>query len=271
MEEFGNIKHPLSRPAAVVLFSCCDRNNMKRDSALLESLMVYRRAVAVSVLLFAASALLAKDFWEEPFDKWKREDVVRMLNNSPWAQSETFTGAIDSKDAGMTGEKELFYRFTVRFFSSRPVREAYVRMARLMNNYDQMALDQQQEFDKRFQRALNLDVGDRVIVAVEYSTNDPSTARDLRSAFELATSDTLKQNVYLISQRLGRVELHEYFPPSNDGTGAKFVFPRTVNGQPVFGPQDKEIRFDFTTPVTNQHLFLTFKSTKMVYRGELSY
>lgn len=233
--------------------------------------MVCRRAVATSVLLLAASAVLARDFWEEPFEKWTREQVLKMLSDSPWAQSETFTGAIDSKDAGMTGEKELFYRFNARFFSALPVREAYVRMARLMNNYDQMAPDQRQEFDKRFQRALNLEVADRVIVAVDYSTNDPNTARDLRSAFELATADTLKQRVYLISQKLGRVELREYFPPSADGTGAKLIFPRTVNGQPIFGSQDKEIRFDFTAPVTNQRIFLTFKSAKMMYKGELSY
>src|SRR2546430_12077951 len=99
-----------------------------------------------------------------------------MLNDSPWAQSQTFTAPIVSKDAGLAGEKELYYRFTARFFSARPVREAYVRMARLMNNYDQMAPDQRQEFDKRFQRALNLDVADRVIVAVEYATNDPNTS-----------------------------------------------------------------------------------------------
>ena len=233
--------------------------------------MILRRALLLCVFLFSASWLLAEDFWQQPFDKWKREDVVRMLNDSPWAQKETFTAAIDTKSAGLQGEKELYFGFTVRFFSARPVREAYVRMARLMNNYDQMAPDQRQEFDKRFQRALNLDVADRVIVALDYATNEPNTARDLRTAFELATADTLKQRVYLISQRLGRVELHEYFPPSNDGTGAKFVFPRTVNGQPVFGPQDKEIRFDFTTPVTNHHIFLTFKSSKMLYRGELSY
>ncbi len=233
--------------------------------------MILRRALLSCVFLSSASLLLAEDFWQQPFDKWKPEDVARMLSDSPWAQSETFTAAIDSKNAGLRGEKELFYTFTVRFFSARPVREAYVRAYRLKNNYDEMAADQRQEFDKRFQRALNLDVADRVIVAVEYATNDPGAVRDLRSAFELATKDTLKQRVYLISQKLGRVELQEYFPPSADGTGAKFVFPRMVNGQPVFGPQDKEIRFDFTALVTNQRIFLTFKSAKMVYRGELSY
>ncbi len=232
--------------------------------------MILRRALLLCVFLFSASWLLAEDFWQQPFDKWKREDVVRMLNDSPWAQGETFTGQIDSKNAGLRGEKEFFYSFTVRFFSARPVREAYVRMARLMNNYDQMAPDQRQEFDKRFQRALNVDVADRVIIALDYNTNDPDAGPELRRIFEMGSAERLKQSAYLISPKLGRIELREYFPPSADGTGAKFVFPRTVNGQPVFGPQDKDIRFDYTiSPFL--HISLPFKSAKMVYRGELSY
>lgn len=233
--------------------------------------MSMRMALLCAFILCAASALLAEDFWLQPFEKWNREQVLRMLNDSPWAQSETFTGTIVSKDAGLGGEKELYYRFVVRFFSALPVRQAYVRMMRLMNNYDQMTTEQREEFDKRFRRALELEVSDRVIVALDFDTNNPDAARELRQSFELESADKLKQNVYLISQRLKRVELQAYFPPGADGTGAKLIFPRTVNGQPVFGPQDKEIRFDFVVPATRQHISLTFKSAKMTYQGQLSY
>src|SRR5690348_12457121 len=160
--------------------------------------MVLRRTLLCCVLLSTATWLLAKDFWEQPFGKWKHEDVLRMLSDSPWAQSETFNNVIGGINAGQAGEKELYYRFTVRFFSALPVREAYVRMARLMNKYDDMAPEQRQEFDTRFKRALNLDVADRVIVSVEYATNDPGVARDLRTFFETARTDMLKQQVYLI-------------------------------------------------------------------------
>src|SRR5213596_2873305 len=85
--------------------------------------MIFPRALLLCVLLSSASWLLADDFWQQPFDTWKREQVVRMLNDSPWAQIETFTAPIVSKDAGLAGEKELYYRFTARFFSARPVRE----------------------------------------------------------------------------------------------------------------------------------------------------
>src|SRR5438034_10592990 len=101
--------------------------------------MIFPRALLLCVLLSSASWLLADDFWEQPFDRWKRAQVVRMLNASPWAQLETFTAPIVSKDAGLAGEKELYDRFTARFFSARPDRELYVRTARVMNRYDQMA------------------------------------------------------------------------------------------------------------------------------------
>jgi hypothetical protein len=235
--------------------------------------MALRKIIFLCAFLSFAAALSAKDFWEEPFDKWSREQVMRMLSDSPWAQSETFTGTVDAKDAGLRGEKELYWRFTIRFFSALPVREAYVRMARLMNNYDQMSAEQRQELDKRFQRALSLDVTDRVIVSIDYDSNNPDAMREYRQMFEQLTADRLKQSVYLITRRLGRVELREYFPPSADGTGAKFVFPRTVNGQPVFMPEDKEIRFDFELPrpTSNFHISLPFKSAKMAYQGQLSY
>lgn len=232
-----------------------------------------RSKIILMLCLVGAGAgwVAAKDFWEEPFEKWKREEVLRMLSNSPWAQTQTFNAVAGGRGPGTAGEKELFYQFTVRLFSARPVREAYVRMMQILNKYDQMAPEQKQEFNARFRKALALDVSDRVIVALEYATNDPNATRDLRTYLETARTETLKQSAYLITPRHGRLELREYYPPSPDGTGAKFIFPRLVNGQPVLEPQDREIRFDFFIAPIGQRLFVTFKVPKLVHRGELSY
>lgn len=230
-----------------------------------------KQSLMVCLAAVGAAWLMAKDFWEEPFEKWKREEVLRMLSNSPWAQTQTLNAVAGGRGSGTAGEKELFYQFTVRLFSSRPIREAYVRMMQILNKYDEMAPEQKQEFNARFRKALALDVSDRVIVALEYATNDPNATRDLRTFLETARTETLKQSVYLITPRHGRLELREYYPPSPDGTGAKFIFPRQVNGQPVLGPQDKEIRFDFFVPPIGQRLFLSFKASKMMYHGQLEY
>lgn len=230
-----------------------------------------RDCFALILGVAAIGFLPAKDFWEQPFQKWNRGQVVKMLSDSAWAQSYTMTREFASKGSGEAGEKELFYKFTVRFFSAQPIREAYVRMVQIMNNYDDMGPEQKQEFEAKFHRALALDVHDRVIVALDYGSNDPMAARDLATFFETAKTDLLNQQVYLISQRLGRVQLLEYYPPSKDGTGAKFIFPRTVKGEPVVAPDDKEVRFDFWVPVVNQRLFVTFKPARMTYHDSLVY
>jgi hypothetical protein len=153
-------------------------------------------------------------------------------------------------------------------------------MMQLLNKYDEMAPEQRAEFDSRFKRALALDVSDRVIVAIEFSSNDPDATRDMKQFLATARTETIKQSVYLIGEHTGRVSLKEYFPPSSDGTGAKFVFPRVLNGKPVIAAGDKEARFEFLVPLVDRNaggqtnrekLSVPFKVDKMVYKGELSY
>src|SRR5260370_30523109 len=93
---------------------------------------IVRKPLMICFFLFT-TWLLAKDFWEQPFEKWKREDVLRILSDSPWAKSETFNEVLGGKGAGVGGEKEMYYRFTARFFSARPAPHAYVRMAPILN------------------------------------------------------------------------------------------------------------------------------------------
>ncbi len=234
--------------------------------------MTARASIAVIVcVLIGTVFLLARDFWEQPFDKWSRNDVLKMLNDSPWAASQTFTGVIGTKDAGDHGEKEKYHKFTARFFSALPVREAYVRMYRLINKYDDMNAEQRRQFDARFNRPLNLDFSERVVVALEYATNDPDVSRELKAFLDAARTDTLKQSVYLITKGNGRIELKEYFTPSPDGSGAKFIFPRVIDGKAVVSAEDKELHFDMWMPVVDQRLYIDFKPARMVYGGQLAY
>ncbi len=239
-----------------------------------------RQKAVLGILFFllGATYLPAQDSWPEPFEKWNRNQVSRMLSDSPWSQIQTLSTSLSGKNSGLQGEKEIFNKFTVRFFSALPVREAYVRMMQILNKYDEMAPEQRREFESRFKRALSLDVSDRVIVALEFASNDPDANREMKRFFETARTETIKQSVYLISQHLNRVELREYFPPSSDGTGAKFVFPRMLNGQPVIAAGDKEVRFEFEIPLIDRggqsnrpKLLVHFKVPKMFYKGELSY
>src|SRR3989442_1767515 len=97
---------------------------------------IRRKALlCIACFLFGPTHLLAQDFWNEPSNKWNRSQVNRMISDSPWSQAQILSTALSGKDAGLQGEKEIFNKFTVRFFSALPVREAYVRMMQIVNNY----------------------------------------------------------------------------------------------------------------------------------------
>src|SRR5512144_3035708 len=94
--------------------------------------------VIASVFTFV---LIAKDkdkdkFLQKPFNQWKKGDVLKVLNDSPWARQQTYASQVGGKGSGVGGEKELYSQYTIRFFSAQPTKEAYVRMMQLMNDYD---------------------------------------------------------------------------------------------------------------------------------------
>ncbi|HLY59937.1 MAG TPA: hypothetical protein VKV95_04150 [Terriglobia bacterium] len=232
---------------------------------------MWTNRMLTAVFLFAASVgvLFAKNKWDgAPFQQWNQETVSKLFNDSPWAQEWTH------KNVGVGGGvNEQEFTFSVRVFSSEPIREAYVRMLQILNKYDSMPPDQKTSFDGRVTTPLlNADVKDQVVLAVAYKTNDQSAQRDLRRFFDNATTDTLNQQAYVFSPQLGRVDLLKYISPGSDGIGARFIYPRTVNGKPLLQPGDKELRFEFWVggPV-NDELRVAFDGRKMIYKDELSY
>jgi hypothetical protein len=65
--------------------------------------------------------------------------------------------------------------------------------------------------------------------------------------------------------------LQEYEPPDpRDGLGAKFVFPRTVDGRPFVTTESIEVRFysEFAQGLT---LNMRFKLADMIFEGALEY
>jgi hypothetical protein len=181
--------------------------------------------------------------------------------------------------SGVSGEKELEDRYVVRFFSAPMIRQAYVRALQIQNKYDKMPPAMKQAFDAKMERALNITFPDQIVVSLTFETNNRELGMEVNRQLNQVTKDQLKQKVYLITDRLGRIELIDYAPPSPDGTGAKFVFPRNVNGSPVLSTEDKEIRFELFVPGTDtmnkkgeEHkVFVEWKVAKMRIGQQLFY
>lgn len=228
-------------------------------------------AISLTLLLVSLSLALAKDFWEKPFTEWKYDEVIKMLEDSPWAGKVTHTSQRQGRGTtNVAGEMEIYNQYTIRFFSSKPIRSAYVRMMMLMNKFDEMSQEDQAAFEQKFAPALR-DFDDQVIINLDFATNDRQASMEVDRQLKQMTSELLKQNAYLISDRLGRVEIKEYYPPSPDGTGAKFVYPREVDGKPVVEKGDKEVKFELYVPGTGEKIFQVWKVKDMIYEGKLSF
>ena len=225
----------------------------------------------------ACTILMAKDFWEKPYQQWKKNEAFKMKDNSPWAKSQTFTsqtagrGSSQDRAGRETSDREQFNIVTVRFISALPVRHAYVRIAQLMNNYDAKTDAEKAEIDAKLSGPLKFDFSKTIWVGIEFQSNEPRTRMDVARFLEQVKADHLKQSCYLISDRLGRVSVQEYYPPGPDGFGAKFIFPRSVGDKPVVSPEDKEITFDMGMDPIGQRVFIRFKVKELMYGGELAY
>jgi len=104
--------------------------------------------------------------------------------------------------------------------------------------------------------------------AVELAKDNRYTAV-ISERFASATTDSMMSKAWLERKDGKHLNISEYAAPSSDGTGAKFVFPRMVDGKPFVEAGD-EIRFvaDMGRGVK---VNWRFKVSDMNYNGKLEY
>ncbi|HEV2233333.1 MAG TPA: hypothetical protein VGV68_08010 [Terriglobia bacterium] len=256
--------------------------------------------IACTTMILCAWTLYArnkKSSWmDEAFTQWDQKQVNLVFNNSAWAQTKEFrgqasgehgtvtdrgstasatNGGVTGVGGGTLGVDNPEYSFTARFFSAQPIREAYVRMLQIMNKYDTLPAERQKEFDQKVDGLLHADVSQEVTVTLSYHTNDPNAQRDMNQWFNTQTTDTLKQNAYLYTPGAGQITLLKYIPPQGGGggLGARFIFPRTLNGEPILQPGAAgRLRFQLSwQPQIGQIMYIDFKPEGMTYKGQFSY
>ena len=245
--------------------------------------------VLVGVLLFSQTA-------DDSYRSWTLKQAAQVLTDSPWSRQmvltqpvideyrspaipgqdprRTVTGARDyglSKDAGIGGDKELIYTYTVRFFSALPVRQAHIRLAQLRSKYDHMSAEEMKAFDEKLYGILAADVGSRILISVQLSTNDEEAGIEVDQQLRAATFESLRQKAYLLTENRGRIPLEDYIPPGPDGTGAKLVFPRELNSEPVISRKSRQVRLEFFVPGTGHKLYVGWNIRDMVQLGTVVY
>ena len=214
----------------------------------------------------------APESWvtHEPFNKWSLDKAVQLLNTSPWARQETFTRVIRGVGSGVSGEKEIYNRFYVRFLSARPIREAYARIQQIQNGYDRMPAKEKEQFAKAQMPNLDWDASQWIVVSVGFRSNDPNEESEVRRFFQSETVKTLKNKVFLSTASSPQVELSAYVPQREESVGSKFVFPREVNGVPVVSRECTDITLELLKVTADiPRLRTTFAVKPMIVDGQL--
>lgn len=197
-------------------------------------------------VLFSPLLAIAATSWTnvKPFHEWSLDEAVKVLNNSPWARQETFTRVIRGVGSGVSGEKEIYNTFYVRFLSARPIREAFARVQQIRHGYGTMFPENRRRFDRAQMRKLDLDVKKWIVLTVGFRSNDPNEESRVRRFFQSETVETMKTKAFLSTATCPQVEIVAYFPPREESVGAKFVFPREYDGLPVITKECSSISLE---------------------------
>ena len=256
------------------------------------------RRLAVATLMTLLAAGLAAQQKPIAWTEWSQKDAEKILNNSPWGQTQTDTntsemvysptvggaaGSTGSRPARTTGIRDeqadrnsnraiegaynqaVTINYRIRFLSARPVREALA--ATILQQATSASSEQVKSQMRQF---IDRNFGDYIVVAVAYDASDQRLGGKAFQDFNAAMADTLRNNTYLERRDGKRVFLMDYRAPVDDGIGARFVFPRIVDGQPFLNSNSGDVRF-YSEVGANVKLNLRFKVADMVYQGKLEY
>ena len=194
---------------------------------------------------------------KKPWTEWSQKEAEKMLNDSPWSQVQKdtdtaemfFQPTADPRTAGARApnsnsrleqgatNQATNLNYSVRFFSARPVRQAFMRMIQLQQK------NLEPEVLARMKNFAEVPASDSIIITVTIEGTDKRSLGTVMQVVESAATGTLKNSSYLERNDGKRVFLQEYVPPGRDGFGARFIFPRVVDEQPFLSSQFTDVRF----------------------------
>jgi hypothetical protein len=206
-----------------------------------------RLLTCMALALFLTLPPAAFGQWnKKPYTEWSQKDASKVLEDSPWSQKQTFTDT--SKNASTTTSRGstqsaiadvINVNFRMRFFTAKPVRQAISRSLEL-----QRGGEMPEEMAARLKALATADFPDYIIITVTCDGDRASNMlQEAKALLQKLATGAIKNSTYLVTKGGQRVFLQEYQPPHNDGLGARFVFPRLVDGKPFITPESGEILF----------------------------
>lgn len=232
----------------------------------------------VLAMLFAP-VLTAAQQKTKPWIEWSKNEAEKVLTDSPWAKTQVdtnlaemfYTPTSQNRNAPNSGTRleegatnqEVNVKYHIRFFSARPVRQALARLYELQQKLESPTTE-------RLHKFAELESTSSIILTVTFEGSDQRASGKIMQAFNSAVTGTLKNKTYLERNDGKRLFLEEYVLPGRDGFGARFIFPRTLDGLPFILTDVGEVRF-YSELASTTKLNVRFKIADMMYQGKLEY
>jgi hypothetical protein len=255
---------------------------------LISDLKMKKILAIILSLMFALAAAAGAQKKEKPWTEWSEKEVTKTLNDSAWGQTQTDanlaemfytpnspvdnpvglppppdgSGGSSANNRAAQGalNQATYINFRIRLLTAKPIRHAFARRAMIQNPQlaEQLKVFAEQQTD------------DYIVVAVDYDSTDRRFSGPAMQIFNSANTALLKNSAYLERKDGKRLFLQEYMAPINDGMGAKFVFPRKLENEPLVNEQSGFLRF-YAEMSKNLKLNMRFKVADMIYDGKLEY
>jgi len=206
----------------------------------------------------------AQKVLEKPFQKWSKDDAIKVLSASPWAQTYQSTSGASSAaqqqiareqnqsvSRGGSNPRSVARDFgpapvVIRLHSALPIRQAIVRLRQLDAGYDKMDEKQRADFDKSIQGFLNCAICQKFYVVTMMKFVDTKSQSVDEGLFQRMTLEQLKSNVWLSNEKGERRELVQFNAPKGPGDMAVFYFARVDDkGGSFLTPESKKLEFIF--------------------------
>ena len=241
------------------------------------------RNLIVGIVLLQVSPAQGQEKWEKkPYQEWTLSEVVRILDDSPWAQTASGTFHMNYGSPGVS------YSVTVRLRSALPIRQALIRGRQLAVNYDKFSDADKKRFDAETKDFLECsDCAKYYLVTISSYMTGSSPPRsvpggtlpgsygvDISEPLRSLTLNDLKPHVHLSNDKGERRALAGFIPPKGVGKQAMFIFPRfDSQGDPLITPAHKKLYFEIDRRILSNMVEplrkFSFDVRRLVQNGQI--
>lgn len=252
-------------------------------------------AVVVATLAIGLEKPARDDSVKKPFNKLTKSEAERLLNDSPWALSQTVKIRGGSKLRRVAGapvdttggspapmsadlggaEAPIDFTFTLRLRSSIHVREALVRLKQIDANYDKMSPERQAEFDAQPKIKGLLECpacADNYVLTLSAKSSEAPGADAAFTVFKGGRLADLQRYVFIANNRGERRTLIHFVPPRAPGDEVVFYFPRFDDkAEVLLTPTDTELIANFTNNDVNAIANFRVDVSKIIVNGQVDF